>query len=366
MITAEKITVLIPSLEPDKRLFPYIRSLIENGFSDILIVDDGSGAEYQEIFSAIGELTGCTVLHHPVNQGKGCALKTGYRYLQERGNCYGVVTADSDGQHTVEDVLKIASHIAKEENGLFLGARDFSMDHVPWKSFYGNRITSFLFWLLYKQKLGDTQTGLRGFGAKYLPFMEQIKGERFEYEMNVLIVCSLEKIPMISIPIETVYENSNEGSHFRAVRDAARVYKVLFGNFFRFMGSSIASFLIDQGLFNLLHWLLPKLFSLFGNGLIAASTVISRVISAGFNFTVNKKYVFSKSGETSKTLIRYVILALGIMGVSALGVMLLNTIKIQLWLAKALVDVALYFVSYRIQRDWVFKTSHLISNDSEE
>lgn len=368
MTTAEKMTVVIPSLEPDERLVPYIHSLIKKGFEDIVVIDDGSGPDYQKIFATIKTLKGCMVLHHSQNKGKGCALKTGYGYLEGRGGCYGVVTADSDGQHTVEDVLKLAGHLAKGEQGLFLGARDFSMHHVPWKSFMGNRITSFLFWLLYGQKLSDTQTGLRGFASQYLPFMQQIAGERFEYEMNVLIACSREKIPMISVPIQTVYENNNEGSHFRAVRDAARIYKVLFGNFFRFAGVSIISFLLDQGLFHLFRGLLPKAFSLSAAMVIDIATVGARLISAPFNFACNRRLVFTGENKTAKALGRYILLALGIMGASALGVVLLNKIKVPIWLAKVVVDGALYFASYRIQREWVFKqpkTPNKLSNKEQ-
>lgn len=355
MTTPQRVTVLIPSLEPDDRLVPYLQALIEKGFEDILVIDDGSGESYQEVFSQIDRLAGCKVLHHPQNKGKGCALKTGYQYLLNRGDCQGVVTADSDGQHTVEDVWNIATLIAKGEKGLILGARDFSMDHVPWKSFYGNRITTGVFWLLYGVKLPDTQTGLRAFAPEHLPFMEKVKGERFEYEMNVLIDCTREKISMVSVPIETVYEGGNEGSHFRAFRDAARIYKVILGNFFLFAGSSVISFLIDQGGFNLFRFLLPKAFSLSAEVLITLSTLLSRVISAVFNYTVNKKIVFKEEKQKSKNGLRYIILAVGVAAASAVGVIALSWVKVPVWLGKIMVDILLYFVSYRIQREWVFK-----------
>ncbi len=356
MITAEKITILIPSLEPDHQLIPYIIDLQEKGFEDILVVDDGSGEKYQPIFSQIEQMEGCSVLHHEMNKGKGCALKKGYSFLEERGNCKGVVTVDADGQHRVQDVWNIATLIAQEEKGLILGSRDFSMDHVPWKSFYGNRITTGVFWALYGVKLSDTQTGLRGFSAIHLPFMQQVKGERFEYEMNVLIACTREKITMVSVPIETVYEGKNEGSHFRAVRDAIRIYKVLFGNFIYFAGSSIASFLMDYGFFHLFIWLLPKMFILSAEGLMLLGTLLARIISGGFNFIVNKNLVFKekKGQEGRKMLLRYIALALGIALCSAGGVIALTWLKVPLWLGKIVVDTFLYFLSYRIQRQWVF------------
>ena len=96
--------ILIPSLEPDDRLPAYAVKLLEKGFAHLVVVDDGSSEKYQPIFNRLAEMEGCTVLHHEVNKGKGCALKTGYAYIEENmPECVGVITADADGQHTVED-----------------------------------------------------------------------------------------------------------------------------------------------------------------------------------------------------------------------------------------------------------------------
>ena len=99
----EEAVILIPSLEPDKRLPAYIRRLMESGFGHIVVVDDGSSEQYQGIFREIEEIDErITVLHHDVNHGKGVALKTGYEWIQKNlKEISGVITADADGQHTV-------------------------------------------------------------------------------------------------------------------------------------------------------------------------------------------------------------------------------------------------------------------------
>ena len=231
---AQECCVLIPSLSPDERLPRYVQELLAAGYGMVLVVDDGSRPEYQEIFERIALWEKCAVLHHEVNQGKGAALRTGLAYIQAHTAFRGVVTADSDGQHTVPDTLKLTKSLT-EQKELLLGSRDFSLrsKNVPFKSRAGNRITSCLFRLLYGRWLPDTQTGLRAFGRELIDFCLSVSGDRFEYEMNQLILCAKKKIPMRAVSIETVYLDENKSSHFHPVRDAWRIYKLLFGSLFR-------------------------------------------------------------------------------------------------------------------------------------
>ena len=219
-MNARECCVLIPSLSPDERLPQYVQLLLEGGFGGIVVVDDGSADSYQEIFDRIAGWEKCHVLHHEVNRGKGCALKTGYAHIRDHmPDASGVITADADGQHTVEDCWKLANALTEDKRVLYLGSRDFDLPDVPPKSRFGNKTTSTVFKLLYGQWLPDTQTGLRAFRREDLQFMIDVPGERFEYEMQVLIACARAGIEMIPITIETVYENENEGTHFHPIRD---------------------------------------------------------------------------------------------------------------------------------------------------
>ena len=348
--------ILIPSLEPDERLPKYIQTLAESGFGHVVVVDDGSSEGYQEIFQRIGQIDPrVKVLHHEVNRGKGVALKTGYRWIQENlPEISGVITADADGQHTVPDCVHLAEELEKGKRALYLGSRDFSLEHVPPKSRAGNRFTSVLFFLLYGKWLQDTQTGLRAFRKEDLQFMIDVEGERFEYEMNVLIACARQNLPIIPITIETVYENENKGTHYHPLRDSMRIFRVIIRGFVRFMGVSILCWLVDQGLFNLLN------ITVFDNRIAKAAkyiflaTAIARVVSATLNFILNKNIVFRLKGHTENALWKYIVLALAIMGLSAGGVWLLGQIGMSSTLAKLIVDILLYFVSYRVQQKWVF------------
>ena len=348
--------ILIPSLEPDERLPVYVRALMDKGFSRFVIVDDGSSEKYQDIFSRLDAMEGVTVLHHEVNKGKGVALKTGYAHIQQTmPDASGVITADADGQHTVDDCWQLAEALAEGKDELHLGSRDFNLENVPPKSRFGNKITSAVFKLLYGQWLPDTQTGLRAFPFRRLGFMQQVKGDRFEYEMNVLIACARANIPMVPITIETIYENENAGTHFHPIRDSYRIYKVILGSFILFMGASIISFLIDNGVFAILeNFILAGM----GSGREILSTVIARLISAPCNFLLNKNFVFKSKGD-KQTFIRYVILAVCLLLTSAVGVelivKLLHFAPALASIVKLVVDALLYLVSYRVQNRWVFR-----------
>ena len=353
----EEAVILIPSLEPDQRLPAYIRKLEESGFGHIVVVDDGSSDAYQSIFRQIEEIDErVTVLHHDVNHGKGVALKTGYRWIQENlKDISGVITADADGQHTVPDCIHLAEELEKGKRALYLGSRDFSLDNVPPKSRAGNRFTSVLFFLLYGKWLQDTQTGLRAFRKEDLGFMQEVEGERFEYEMNVLVACARNDLPMIPITIETVYENENKGTHYHPFRDSMRIFRVIIRGFVRFMGASLICFLVDQGIFNILNAGVFRNAAAKAAKFIVLSTVIARIISAALNFFLNKKFVFKLKGNTGGAIWKYAVLCIVIMMTSAAGVWALGQIGMSSTIAKLIVDFLLYFVSYQAQQKWVFR-----------
>ena len=353
-LNPSKAVILIPSLEPDDRLPAYCARLHESGFEQIVVVDDGSSDKTQPIFDRIDAMEGCKVLHHDVNHGKGVALKTGYTWIRDNcPDCVGVITADADGQHTVEDCIRLAEKLCEGKRALYLGSRDFSQPDVPPRSRTGNRITSVVFKLLYGQWLQDTQTGLRAFLRDDLQFMIDVEGERYEYEMKVLIACARAGIPMLPITIKTIYENDNAGSHFHPVRDSIRIYKVILGSFIKFMGASIASFVID---FLLLTLLANFVFPGLAHGAFI-SKVLARCVSAPCNFLFNSKYVFT-APVRGKTFLRYALLAVVIMLLSAFGVeqlmVLLHFPTALIGLVGVVVDVVLYLISYRVQNKWVF------------
>ena len=356
-MSAAKLTaVVIPAYKPDDRLPPYVAALKEAGVGKIVIIDDGSGKNYQPLFQSIPQDESVHIISYEPNAGKGVALKRGMAYVQDEcPEQRYVVTADSDGQHTVKDVLRMADAMAEDSTGVLLGSRDFSQPDVPFKSRNGNRITSTVFKLLYGIWVSDTQTGLRGFARELLPMMIAVKGDRYEYEMNVLIECAHHKLPMRALTIQTVYENNNEGSHFRAVRDSVRIYSVILAGFFRFISASLMSFLVDYGLYLLINMLLRAVPGLEAVARIAAATFAARILSGVFNYCMNRKFVFNDKASAKKSFPRYLVVFFLIMILSAAltsGLHLLfgwseNIVKIP-------VDILLFFLSYSLQQRWVF------------
>jgi len=333
-----------------------VTGLIEAGFGDIIVINDGSGAEHLEYFDRIAALPESTVLSHPQNMGKGAALKTAFSFfLKERPGMLGAVTVDGDGQHLCGDVVKCAMAVAQSDEAVVLGVRDFHHRDVPKRNSLGNRFTAFAFRILFGIKLRDTQTGLRGIPARLIPLMLDISGKRFEYETNMLLEAEQHGIPFHEVEIETVYEEgSNERSHFRPLIDSL----IIFSQLSKYAMSSVLSFLVDIGIFWLAMKTLGPVLGLFS---IPVCTAIARAFSSFFNFNLNKLFVFRRSKAYGSHLWRYYSLAVVQMLASAgilwvLAHILIGTQTAGLLTAlKMLVDTVLFFSSYYFQRVWVFQ-----------
>lgn len=345
------IPVIIPSYEPDEKLIALLERLVKAGFVHIVLVDDGSGPAYEHYFKTAEEVYHCRVLHHAVNQGKGRALKTAFHdCLQRFPELPGVITADSDGQHTPECILACAEALAENPEALILGCRCFEGKDVPARSEFGNKCTRVVMRYLTGITVSDTQTGLRGIPADFMRRLLTVKGERFEFETNMLLETKTYHIPIVEVPIRTVYIEENKTSHFNPITDSIKIY-MIFG---KFLFSSLSSSVVDLVLFSIFCYFL-KQFTWRGISYITAATVAARVLSAFYNYSLNYKVVFQSESSIGKTLPRYAALAVVQMGLSALLVNLLYPhfggaevfVKIP-------VDVFLFFLSFVIQREFVY------------
>jgi glycosyltransferase involved in cell wall biosynthesis len=358
----DQVTVLLPSLDPDDKLLTVVSGLLEAGFSDILLVNDGSKEENLHYFEKAAVHPQVHLVHHPRNLGKGAALKTGLRwFLENRPEGKGVVTVDGDNQHHPEDT-KACTLRMLETGKVILGCRDFSLEHVPPRSRAGNNITKAVFRIFCGMKLSDTQTGLRAIPTAYIQQLEAIKGDRFEYETNMLLAMRQQDIPYGEVQIRTVYIEENKSSHFRAVQDSARIYALILAHFFRYTLASVLSAVVDTCAFSLLSWLLSS--TLSGLVLNALCTTSARILSSLFNFALNKKLVFRSDSSTGKALLRYYCLAIPILllqtGLTHGVFLLLNIGDHQTFLRTVIyvaVMTVLYIVSFIFQQRWVFKAN---------
>ena len=353
------ISVVLPSLDPDEKLGNTISGLLEQGFTDIILVNDGSKPENLHYFEEAVRDSRIQLLHHEINKGKGAALKTAFNwFLQNRPEGTVVVTVDGDGQHHPEDTKACAINTLKTGK-ITLGVRDFSGKDVPARSRFGNRLTSLIFKLFVGMKIADTQTGLRSFSRKDLALMTQVSGDRFEYETNMLLAMKEERLKYDQVKIRTVYIEENKSSHFHPIRDSFRIYKLIFGHFVKYGISAVVSAIIDEGVFALLSALTHSVLS--GLLLTAIPAAVARLVSSLCNFFINKKLVFENKDSTGKAMLKYYALAIPNAILQILlthGVYLLLQIgETQTFLRTLLhfmVMVILFVFSFVIQKKWVF------------
>lgn len=352
-MSKEKLIVIIPAYEPPRDFIDYAKRVAEFA-KELVIVNDGSGPEYDDIFQTIEAIENVKYISYGKNHGKGYALKEAFRYCAETyEESYVCVTADCDGQHDVEDLVRVAETSFEHPNALILGSRNFDLPNIPKKSKAGNTNIRRMFRLLYGLNLCDTQTGLRGFSVKLAKHFLSVRGDRFEFEMEMLIDSQKNNIRILEIPIKTIYPDDPKEhvTHFKAIKDSLKIVGVTVRNLNYYILSSVLSGILDIFVFFLLSSVVLGNVSAV-NTLIA--TVTARIISSVFNFVVNKKYVFG--GKSRRSIYRYYILWLCQLGASY-GLIFLfgNVLRLPMTPMKMVGDLFLVFFSYQIQRLWVFK-----------
>lgn len=376
-----KTAVVLPVLNPDEKFAAFVERLIESGYETILAINDGSAEEYVHYFDEAAVHPQVTVLVHEVNKGKGAALKTAFRYLHENlPEIDAAITCDGDGQHTVESMKACLDAFEEHPGSVIIGGRDFDSANIPPRSRFGNKISSVIYRFACGIKLKDTQTGLRVIPASCFEGFSQLAGDRYEYETHMLIEIVNRNVPYYEVPIETIYIDDNESSHFNPLKDSFRIYKVVLKYFFKFILSSISSWVVDIGV----YWItiaicghawnlkdsITEASSLAGallnhswNLNIAAvliATLTSRITSSIVNFIINRKVVFKDVSNVRKTATKYFTLAVCQMILSFLLVDLIANGLLHVTgflnvLIKCVVDMCLFVFSYGIQRKWVFK-----------
>lgn len=359
---------LIPAYEPGEKLISLVHDLRDRGF-DIVVVDDGSGMDYRDTFEKVSH--DAVVLTHPENRGKGAALRNGLSYIlnymaydevartpsgvrELSGRDAVVVTVDADGQHLPDDVLRVARIAGNRRDALVLGSRALEED-VPARSRFGNTVTRHVYSAVTGVRVHDTQTGLRAFSRDLIPALLEIEGDRYEYEINMLLTLATEGYTIIEERIETVYEDNNSGSHFRTVRDSFRVYKEIL----KFSASSLASFAIDYCMYAVLLTLTGTLGMTHG---LVISNIGARLVSGTANYTMNRKLVFKSRTGFAKSAAQYIALAALILAGNTLVLSLLaGTFGINSMIAKLITEILFFVISWTVQKYVIF-----FSNDGAE
>ena len=334
-----KKIILIPAYEPDEKLTDFLAELSFFGFEDIVTVDDGSSDKCACIFSE-AEKYG-TVLTHIVNRGKGQALKTGMEYILGNYDPSDIViTADADGQHTPPDIFRVSQEY--DGSAMVLGCRNFKGDNIPFRSRFGNNVTSAVFCAISGKSIKDTQTGLRCFSVADIPFLLGIEGARYEYEMNTLLKWAKSGRKFICTDISTVYIDNNSSSHFHPIRDSLKIY---FG-IFKFSLSSFAGFITDFSVYALLLAVLRS---------AVLCNILARIVSASVNFALNYNFVFDKKEKASKAAVKYFLLAAVILAANTLLLdLLINHAGADPYISKPAVEIIMFAASWFFQKYAVF------------
>ncbi len=357
------IYIIIPSLDPDEKLIHLLDELYNVGFSQIILVDDGTQNSSKNIFDeALLNYPEIIILKNHKNLGKGRALKYAFNYVLNNSNITlkGAITADSDGQHSVYDIQNCANLLLQESpeaNVLILGCRDFNSNNVPFRSKFGNKITRIVLKALCGVSVTDTQTGLRGFTSKAMEAFLDTNGERFEYETNMLIETQAKEVEIKEIPIQTIYIEDNgivnKTSHFNPLKDSIRIYSL----FIKFIASSLSSCVLDIILFaifcNFFSNIVPT------HSVVIISTYMARILSSLYNYSLNRCKVFRSNTSLASSAVKYIILCIIQASVSALLVSFtVSHIMPNKVISKIIVDTLLFFVSFGVQREYVFKEHH--------
>lgn len=342
--TVDDVCVLIPAYNPDGALPALVDSLIKIGFMDIIVVNDGSRNELGGIFDGLSKTGRCHVIGHAVNLGKGRAIKTGLNYFRTNfPRSAGVVTADADGQHAPEDIRRVAVRMKKDPGSVILGAREFK--GVPARSLVGNVMTRYMFLLFVGKMLSDTQTGLRGVPADLVPAFLGVKGDRYEYELAMLIECKLRGIDIVEEKISTIYVDGNKGSHFNPLIDSAKIYFL----FIKFSFSSIFASLVDFIVFAAVY---------SASLSIPAGIAAARLVSGNLNLFINKTAVFSHRGDVLKSIAKYYLLMAVLGATSAVGIKASSELMgMNVYVSKVAVETVLFLASFAVQREMVFRNA---------
>lgn len=344
-IMIKDAVILIPCYNPNEKIMSLFIEKLGNKFQNIVFINDGCSKEHDVFFKKIENKY--PLLKHYNNFGKGRGIKNGLNFiLNQYPNCKAIITADCDGQHSVEDITKIYKETCIHQESLILGVRDFNQKNVPFKSRYGNKITRNIFKLFVGLSISDTQTGLRGMSRNIAKEFLTTNGERYEYETNVLIACKSQDIPIIEVPIETIYIENNRTSHFNPIKDSILIYKL----FIKYILVSFSSFIVDILLFSLFLFLFHKMTILKP---IVLATLLARLFSSFYNYCINAKLIFKKMNKAS--IIKYFLLVFIQMWVSAFTVSFLaKYISINIIAIKIIIDSIIFIINFVIQREFVF------------
>ena len=351
--------IVIPALNPPSSFVSYAEALRREGFSRIVVVNDGSRTDKLPVFFKLKRL-GVTVVDHPHNRGQGAALRTGFQYYLDhfQGQSDGVITLNADRQIPPSDVVRIASSLHNEQAmgsfALVVGTRNLEGKNVTDYDYNMGGVMKLLYHMLMGVRLNDPLSGVFGIPDMRVRQCLEVGSDGYAYATSMTM--SFEKIGFLQVPVS--YANYEEGVEpaFRKIPDTIRILYTIFKKFIVYSITSVGASILDVIMFGIFHSITFR-----GNPMaIIYSTICARVISASVNYLLTKHFVFhfksDSAQETTKSAGAFFVLTAMQCICSALIVsamkMLLGGSAVGI---KVIVDTTLFFVSYKIQHKYIFK-----------
>lgn len=222
-----EIVALIPAYQEGPRIGAVVAAALRH--LPVVVVDDGSTDETSERAAAAG----ATVIRQVPNQGKGAALREGFRHVLADG-ARAVVTLDADGQHDPDEIPRFVAAFRDADGGppeLVIGRRDFRA--MPPVRRLSNTIGGTIFSVAVGRHIPDNQSGYRLIGRPLMEDLLQSRQDGFAFEVEMIARCIALDLPLRWVPIRTIYAGEpshiRPWSHFvgflRASRDARRVVR---------------------------------------------------------------------------------------------------------------------------------------------
>ena len=226
--------VIIPVYNHGRQVVEVIRKTCKLGLP-IFVIDDGSTDSTATMINA---LQGITVLHHPVNCGKGAAILTGLIAAGEK-KCDYAITLDGDGQHNPDNAENLLRAVDEGERCIVIGSRQGMRGgkNVPWTSKFGRKFSNFWVWTAGGPKVQDSQSGFRLYPVPEV-LQLGVKTRRYQFEVEVLVKARQQGIRIKEAPVQVVYQKKGvRVSHFRPWldfwRNSTTFSRLIFSRVFR-------------------------------------------------------------------------------------------------------------------------------------
>ncbi|MSP63866.1 MAG: glycosyltransferase family 2 protein [Myxococcales bacterium] len=221
-----EVCVVIPVFQAAGKVGDVVRGALASGLP-VIAVDDGSSDGSGDEAAAAG----ATVLRHPKNHGKGAALQTGFAFAERKG-AEAVLTLDADGQHDPAEIAALVAAHRASPRGLVIGVRRFDDGVMPRRSQVGNRISTWWISRFAGRPHADTQSGFRVY-PRALYAGARFRTSRFDTETELILRAAKLGLPLVEVPIKTIYAALDGGrhtTHFRNVRDTLRIIRLVIGS----------------------------------------------------------------------------------------------------------------------------------------